>query len=119
MWQPLVKVIRTPEVRIHRKGTHTNNKNTIKTSMPKQPKNLTAKEILEMVTGEEVKIPILIGDINARFGNENNIRKTVIAKQLLHAEENDNGKLLLDFCFLNKCFFVGILFIHKDMRNGA
>ena len=87
--------------------------------MPKQPKNSTAKEILEMVTGEEVKISFLIGDINARFGNENNIRKTVIAKQLLHAEENDNGKLLLDFCFLNKCFFVGILFIHKDMRNGA
>ena len=38
-----------------KRNSHTNNKNTTKTSMPKQPKNSTAKQILEIVTDEEVK----------------------------------------------------------------
>ena len=62
---------------------------------------------------------ILIGNINAQFGNKNNIWKGVIGTQRLRAKENDNGKLPLDFCFLNKYVVVGTLFIHKDMHKGT
>ena len=67
--------------------------------------------------GHDVKF--LLGDFNARVGQDNSAWSGVIGKQSLHSTSNDNGLRLLDFCAMYQLTIGGTLFQHKDIHKGS
>jgi len=62
--------------------------------------------------GHDVKI--VMGDFNARVGQDPAPYHGVIGKHSCHETANDNGNRLLDFCVFNELTIGGTLFEHKD-----
>ena len=55
---------------------------------------------------------ILMGDINAKVGTENNGREDIMGKEAL-GEVNENGNLFFDFCAFNDLCIGGSFFQHR------
>ena len=62
-------------------------------------------------------IRILLGDFNARIGNDTDAWPGVISKHSLHTSANGNGTRFLDFCALHEYVIGGSLFEHKDIHK--
>ena len=64
-------------------------------------------------------VKFLLGDLNARIGQDNSAWSGVIGKHSLHVSSNDNGLRLLDFCALHQLTIGGTLFQHRDIHKGS
>ena len=64
-------------------------------------------------------VKFLLGDLNARIGQDNSAWSGVIGKHSLHISSNDNGLRLLDFCALHQLTIGGTLFQHRDIHKGS
>lgn len=70
-------------------------------------------------TIEEVKksdIVILMGDLNAKVGNDNRGYENIMGKHGL-GTSNDNGELFMDTCVAYKLVIGGTIFSHKDIHK--
>lgn len=59
---------------------------------------------------------IVMGDMNAKVGNNNTDRETSIGKHGL-GEMNENGERMMDFCEMNGLIACNTLFPHKDIHK--
>ena len=59
---------------------------------------------------------IVIGDLNAKVGNNNTNREEVMGKFGVGVM-NDNGERLYDFCSANGFIITGTIFPHKDIHK--
>jgi exonuclease III len=57
-------------------------------------------------------IKVLMGDLNAKVGNDNTGRETIMRKEGL-GKMNENGELFTEFCGLNGLSIGGTLFAHR------
>lgn len=62
-------------------------------------------------------IKLVLGDFNARVGRDFTAYSGIIGKHSYHAESNDNGKRMLDFCTMHRLTIGGTLFDHKDIHK--
>ncbi|XP_075162760.1 uncharacterized protein LOC142235392 [Haematobia irritans] len=62
-------------------------------------------------------IKIIIGDMNAKVGNDNTNIESVMGREGLGPIRNDNGERLIDFCTLHNLFIGGTRFTHKDIHK--
>jgi hypothetical protein len=63
-------------------------------------------------------LTILLGDVNAKLGNEPAYQK-LTGKHTLHEETNRNGELLCDFSAANFMFVMSTQFQHKRIHKGT
>ena len=59
---------------------------------------------------------MVIGDLNAKVGNNNTNREEVMGKFGVGVM-NDNGERLCDFCRANGFIITGTIFPHKDIHK--
>ena len=59
---------------------------------------------------------VVMGDLNAKVGNDNTNREEVIRKFGIGVM-NDNGERLCDFCRANGFIITGTIFPHKDIHK--
>lgn len=62
-------------------------------------------------------IKIILGDFNAKVGNNNSNNTQVMGKEGLRSTCNNNGSRLIDFCATNQLFIGGTKFPHKDIHK--
>lgn len=62
------------------------------------------------------EINILMGDLNAKVGNNNNNCERTLGKHGV-GTRNDNGEILLELCLQNKLIIGGNIFPHKDVHK--
>lgn len=67
------------------------------------------------IPGGDIKI--LIGDFNAKVGNNNSNLKSVMGTHGLGTVRNDNGDRLVDLCARHHLFIGGTKFIHKNIHK--
>jgi hypothetical protein len=63
-------------------------------------------------------ITIILGDVNAKLGNELAYKK-ITGKYTLHEETNRNGELLCDFAAAKNMIVMSTQFQHKQIRKGT
>ena len=63
-------------------------------------------------------IQVVIGDMNAKIGNDNDNWKGTMGKEGL-GQMNENGLLFADFCTLNELIIGGTLFPHKSIQEAT
>ena len=63
-------------------------------------------------------IIIVIGDLNAKVGNDNNGYERIMGIHGLGIQ-NDNGERLCEFCQMNGLVIAGTLFPHKDIHKAT
>lgn len=61
-------------------------------------------------------ILIVLGDMNAKVGDDNRERERIMGKHG-HGSMNENGELLTDFCGINDLIIGGTLFQHKTIHK--
>ncbi|XP_056017322.1 craniofacial development protein 2-like [Ostrea edulis] len=61
-------------------------------------------------------ILIVLGDLNAKVGNDNEGKKRIMGKHGV-GTINENGELLTEFCGVNDLIIGGTLFQHKDIHK--
>lgn len=59
---------------------------------------------------------VIMGDLNAKVGNDNTDYERVMGKHGL-GTRNDNGERLVDFCAMNNLVIGGTLFTHQDIHK--
>ena len=62
-------------------------------------------------------IKIVMGDLNAKIGEDNENREKIMGKYNI-GERNENGLKLVEFCEANELVIGGSLFPQKDIHNG-
>lgn len=62
-------------------------------------------------------IVVILGDFNAKVGNNNDNIKEIMGKHGLGSVCNNNGERLIDFCSTNEFFIGGTKFPHKDIHK--
>lgn len=60
---------------------------------------------------------IIMGDFNAKLGQDNSNLQAIMGRHSLHAESNGNGNRLMDFCSAHQLFVGGTRFPHKDIHK--
>ena len=60
---------------------------------------------------------IVMGDMNAKVGNDNRNREHIMGKHGLAAEVSENGELFLEFCSINDLVIGGSMFPHKRVHK--
>ena len=63
-------------------------------------------------------LQILLGDMNAKIGNDNRGLEQVMGKHGLGIQ-NDNGRRFTEFCAFNSLIIGGSLFPHKDVHKAT
>jgi hypothetical protein len=75
------------------------------------------QELQEIVDGRNKNdIIIVMGDLNAKVGNNNNGYERTMGTHGLGIQ-NDNGERLSEFCQMNGLVIAGTLFSHKDIHK--
>ncbi|MCP4648245.1 MAG: hypothetical protein GY852_11035, partial [bacterium] len=62
---------------------------------------------------------LLLGDMNARIGIDNDGIETVMGAQALREKRNANGDKLVEFCLVNKLTIQGTRFSHLDIHKAT
>lgn len=62
-------------------------------------------------------IKLILGDFNAKVGNDNNNINQIMGKEGLDGACNNNGSRLIDFCVSNQLFIGGTKFPHKNIHK--
>ncbi|VDI48062.1 blast:Craniofacial development protein 2 [Mytilus galloprovincialis] len=78
-------------------------------------------EFYNTLQAEIRKVPthdltIVMGDLNAKVGNDNTGNERVMGKYGC-GQMNENGELLVDFCGINNLVIGGTIFPHKDIHK--
>ena len=60
---------------------------------------------------------VVMGDFNARVGNDVTSWRGVIVKHGIQEEATDNGQRLLELCAASGLCVTGTLFEHKDIHK--
>ena len=84
---------------------------------------ITARDLLPTSTNSHPKLPkrdiqIVMGDMNAKIGKDNDIWKGKMGKEGL-GQMKENGLLFADFCTLNELIIGGTLFPHKSSYKAT
>ncbi|XP_073820509.1 uncharacterized protein [Musca autumnalis] len=62
-------------------------------------------------------ILMILGDFNAKVGNDNTNLQHIMGKHALPSDRNDNGKRLVELCANNDLFIGGTRFPHKRIHK--
>ena len=62
-------------------------------------------------------IRLIVGDFNARVGNDRQGYESILGPHAVAETANDNGQRLLDLCVSNNLVIGGSLFPHKDIHK--
>ena len=60
---------------------------------------------------------IVLGDLNAKVGQDNDTREQTYGREGLSQETNDNGERLIEFCEYNNLTIGGTIFKHKEIHK--
>lgn len=63
-------------------------------------------------------LEVLLGDLNAKVGNDNAGREDIMGKHGLGVQ-NENGERFVELCTLNDLVIGGTLFPHKDHHKAT
>ena len=69
-------------------------------------------------TLKEKDMTILMGDLNAKIGSDNNGHEEVMGRQGL-GKMNENGEMLADFCAFNNMIIGGSVFPHRRIHKAT
>ena len=74
------------------------------------------QSVLNKIPRRDIKV--LLGDLNAKVGNDNAGREDIMGKHGLGVQ-NDNGERFVELCTLNDLVIGGTLFPHKDHHKAT
>lgn len=88
------------------------------TNIADEQNKLDFYDKLQMIVNQAPKRDILIimGDFNAKIGNDNTNKELVMGKHGV-GEQNENGEIFTDFCAFNDLVIGGSLFPHKEVHK--
>ena len=86
--------------------------------MEDEEKEQFYQELEETLDGYNKNNTIVMGDLNAKVGNENIGYERTMGKHKLGIQ-NGNGERLRKFCQLNMFVITGTLFPHKDIQKAT
>lgn len=72
------------------------------------------QSVIDMIPKRDILL--VIGDMNAKIGNNNKGREAIMGKHGL-GEMNENGELFADFCGMNDLIIGGTVFPHKSVHK--
>ena len=73
------------------------------------------QEVINKISRRD--LVMVMGDMNAKVGNDNRNRELIMGKHGLPAEISENGELFLEFCSTNDLVIGGTMFPHKRVHK--